>query len=78
MKHIIILILLCTSIYCHTQNKKAYQITRTEQPLVIDGILDERIWDTLQVATNFIQFRPDIGHTPEKEKRTDVKMASSS
>lgn len=74
MKHIIILILLCTSLFCYSQDKKVYQITRTDTPPTIDGILDEKIWDTLQIATNFIQFRPDIGHTPEKEKRTEVKM----
>lgn len=65
---------MCTTLFCHSQNKKVYKITRTGSPPIIDGILDEEIWDTLQVATHFVQFRPDIGHTPEQEKRTEVKM----
>ncbi|WP_298533535.1 DUF5916 domain-containing protein [uncultured Algibacter sp.] len=74
MKHLIIFILLCTSLHLYSQDKKVYQITRTKVPPTIDGVLDEKIWDTLQVASNFIQFRPDIGHTPSKEKRSEVKL----
>jgi hypothetical protein len=56
------------------QNKKTYQITRTEIPPIIDGVLDETIWANAQIATDFVQFRPDVGKNAEKNKRSEVKM----
>ncbi|SFZ92120.1 Carbohydrate family 9 binding domain-like [Flaviramulus basaltis] len=57
------------------QNKKTYNITRTEKTPTIDGILNETIWQNAQVATDFIQFRPEIGKSPAENKRTEVKMS---
>lgn len=56
------------------QTKKTYQITRTQTPPTIDGVLNESTWDNLQIATDFIQFRPDVGKSPSKEKRSEIKM----
>ena len=56
------------------QTKKTYQITRAQEAPTIDGVLNERVWDNLQVATSFIQYSPDVGKSPTKEKRTEVKM----
>ncbi|ULC60659.1 DUF5916 domain-containing protein [Flaviramulus sp. BrNp1-15] len=61
--------------HLEAQNKKTYQITRTDKPPTIDGVLNETMWQNLQVATDFIQFRPDVGNTLPKEKRTEVKMS---
>ena len=71
---IFILMLLCFLLKVEAQSKKTYQITRTETAPNIDGVLDESLWSNLQVATDFIQFRPDVGKSPTKEKRTEVKM----
>ncbi|MGB5418105.1 DUF5916 domain-containing protein [Algibacter sp.] len=65
---------LCLFMNIEAQTKKSYQITRTLNAPNIDGILDESIWNNLQIATDFIQFSPDVGKSTTKEKRTEVKM----
>ncbi|WP_299886520.1 DUF5916 domain-containing protein [uncultured Lacinutrix sp.] len=56
------------------QDKKTYNINRTDTPPKIDGILDDAVWETAQLATDFIQFRPTVGKTAPENKRTEVKM----
>ena len=58
----------------NAQDKKTYQIKRTEIAPKIDGVLDDIAWNDAQIATNFTEFRPDLGDLPSKEKRTEVKM----
>lgn len=69
-----LMLFLCIVMHLEAQTKKTYQITRAQKAPTIDGVLDESIWDNLQVATDFIQFRPEVGKSPVKEKRTEVKM----
>lgn len=57
-----------------SQDKKTLQISRTETAPEIDGILDDAIWENAEIATDFIQFRPEIGNTLPNEQRTEVKM----
>ncbi len=71
----LLLLLLCFCSSLLSQNKKTYQISRTEKPPVIDGILNDDVWETAQIATGFIQYRPDIGNTVPEHERTEVKMA---
>lgn len=53
-------------------NPKSYNTVRTVVPPVIDGIIDEPIWDLVQAATDFYRFRPESGgHAPAK---TDVRL----
>ncbi|TBM99776.1 protein with DOMON-like ligand-binding domain protein [Hyunsoonleella flava] len=76
MKHIIILsILFCFFSSIPAQNKKIYQITRTETPPIIDGKLDDAVWQKAEIATGFVEYRPDIGNIPPKNERTEVKMS---
>ncbi len=56
------------------QDKKTLNITRTERAPKIDGILNEAIWTNAEIATNFIQFEPDIGNLRDKTQRTEVKI----
>ena len=69
-----LILFFCILIHLEAQTKKTYQITRAQKAPTIDGVLNESVWNNLQVATNFIQFRPDVGKLPTKEKRTEVKM----
>ena len=57
------------------QDKKSYTITRTDNAPKIDGVLDDEVWKTAQIATDFVQFRPTVGKTMEENKRTEVKMS---
>ncbi|WP_138433430.1 DUF5916 domain-containing protein [Winogradskyella algicola] len=58
-----------------TKDKKTLNITRASKKPKIDGVLDDKIWENAEIATGFIQFRPDIGNTLPTEQRTEVKMS---
>ncbi len=45
---------------------------QTEERIVLDGILDEDVWDRAVPATDFIQQDPDLGGTPTE--RTEVRI----
>ncbi len=66
-------LLLCIGVYA--QDKKTYNIERTSTPPTIDGVLNDAVWETVQVATDFVQFRPDVGNLLPENKKTTVKMA---
>ena len=81
LRSVLTLLCLCSSIVLLGQsdsipppNKKRLNIRRTNKIPKIDGILNEAIWQNADIATDFIQFRPEIGNTLTKEKRTEVKM----
>ena len=57
-----------------TKDKKVLNITRADIAPKIDGVLDDAVWQNAEVATGFIQFRPEIGNTLPSEQRTEVKM----
>ncbi|QCE43195.1 protein with DOMON-like ligand-binding domain protein [Psychroserpens sp. NJDZ02] len=56
------------------QDKKSYQIKRTDYPPKIDGILDDKAWTDAQIATDFTEFKPDVGDTATADKKTKVRM----
>ena len=56
------------------QAKKTLNISRTENAPKIDGILNEAIWANAEIATDFVQFEPDIGNLRVKNQRTEVKI----
>ena len=45
----------------YSQDKKSYDILRTNKAPKIDGILDDAIWQKSQEAKDFTEFRPNIG-----------------
>ena len=67
-------IVLLLSFITHAQNKKQLAITRTTKAPKIDGILDDAVWKTANEATEFTQFRPNVGVTDTEENKTVVKM----
>lgn len=72
--HFILFSLLCIGLLASSQNKKQLQIQRTEVAPKIDGILDDEVWNTSDIATDFIQFSPDVGNRLPKHERTEVRM----
>ncbi len=64
---------------CYTfmfaQEKKSTTIKRTATPPVIDGVINDDVWSDAEIATDFIQFRPEMGVTLKDSERTEVKMA---
>lgn len=61
------------SVLGHSQ-KKQLNIKRTSNPPKIDGFLNDSIWQGLQVATNFTQFRPNMGVKDSVEIETIAKI----
>ena len=56
------------------QDKKTLNITRAENPPKIDGILNEAIWANAEIATNFVEYEPNIGRIRDRSQRTEVKI----
>ncbi len=54
--------------------KKILQAKSTVENIVIDGKIDEEIWKTAPIATDFIMFEPDNGKPISNSKRTEVKL----
>jgi len=63
-----------TSLAQNTSLKKKLQINRTSTSPKIDGILDDGVWSSAAIATDFIELRPVPGRIEPKEGRTEVKF----
>jgi hypothetical protein len=74
MKRLFFTITLCFSILAIGQSKKSLNIKRTSISPKIDGVLNDDAWKTAETATDFIQFRPEMGPTLPDDKKTTVKM----
>ncbi|MGB6269345.1 MAG: DUF5916 domain-containing protein [Olleya sp.] len=72
--YLVLLFALIISFQLKAQDKKTYQILRTDTPPKIDGVLDDKAWIDAQVATDFTEFRPDVGDTAAENKKTKVRM----
>ncbi|MCC8358616.1 DUF5916 domain-containing protein [Salinimicrobium sediminilitoris] len=55
--------------------KKTYTATRIDQKPVIDGVLDDAIWNNIPMATNFVMYEPGDGSPSRNTHTTDVKIA---
>ena len=77
MKRLLLLFmaLVMGNVFLQAQDKKVLTISKTDDAPKIDGILDDQVWASAEPATDFIQFRPDMGAKPAPEKTTTVKMA---
>lgn len=71
---ITLFVLSCFVCLSNAQDKKTLNITRAENAPKIDGILNESIWNNAEIATDFVQFKPEIGNLRDKSQRTEVKI----
>lgn len=53
--------------------KKELKISRTEEAIKIDGVLDEEVWKNANVADQFVVFRPTPGAALSEP--TEIRMA---
>ena len=59
-------------------DKKVYDIKKVKSSPKIDGELNDKAWEKLNIATNFSQISPNNG-TPERQhQRTEVKICYDS
>ncbi len=73
MKKILFLIIVISHLLCFSQ-KKTYKTQFTQNKITIDGKMNEAVWATVPIATDFVTFRPDNGNQIANEKRTEIKM----
>ncbi|SDS44563.1 Carbohydrate family 9 binding domain-like [Formosa sp. Hel1_31_208] len=74
LRSILTLISALLFLQIYAQDRKTLNITRANKAPEIDGILNDEIWETAEIATNFIQFKPEMGITLSQSERTEVKM----
>jgi len=54
--------------------KKKLSAKRTSESPKIDGFLDDAVWSTAPIATDFIELRPVPGRIETKDGRTEIKV----
>lgn len=54
--------------------KKTLQTKFISEKIEIDGNLDETIWQSAAVASDFIMFEPDNGKTIPENKKTEIRV----
>ncbi|HEU4791982.1 MAG TPA: DUF5916 domain-containing protein [Flavobacterium sp.] len=57
----------------HSQ-KKSLQTKFTGEKITLDGKLDDVIWQSVPIATDFVMFQPDNGKAIPENKRTEVRV----
>ena len=71
---LICLCMLITISFLNAQDKKTLTITKTDNAPKIDGILDDAIWENVEIATDFVQYDPDMGNTAKEHQKTEVRI----
>ena len=73
MKNFLLLFSLSISFFGYSQ-KKVLQTKFITDNIIIDGKMDEAIWETAPSATDFIMFQPDNGTPIPEGRKTIVKV----
>ena len=73
MKNQLLFCSLLLSVFGYSQ-KKVLQTKFTSEKIEIDGKLDEAIWQSVPVATDFIMFDPDNGIKIPENKKTEIRV----
>jgi len=54
--------------------KKVLNTIITPEKIIIDGKIDEKIWEKAPVGTDFISYSPENGNPAPFEKRTEIRI----
>lgn len=66
-------ILVFSSVLCFSQAiHRSLAAVRTNEKIVIDGIINDSAWKKAPLATNFVEFRPNIGRHEDEKNKTEV------
>src|SRR5215210_1458068 len=47
---------------------------RTDEKIVIDGFINDSAWNRAPIATEFVEFRPNIGKKESDANKTEVRI----
>ena len=73
MKNQLLFCSLLLSVFGYSQ-KKILQTKFTSEKIEVDGKLDEAIWQSVPIATDFIMFDPDNGKKIPENKKTEIRV----
>ena len=73
MKNQLLFCSLLLSVFGYSQ-KKNLQTKFTSEKIEVDGKLDEAIWQSVPIATDFIMFDPDNGKKIPENKKTEIRV----
>ena len=74
MKYLYLLVFIIIYAQAHSQETKTIASTFVEKAPKIDGVLDDLAWENVNIATDFVMFKPTSG-TPEPENiKTEIKI----
>ena len=59
---------------CQFDKKKIYKIERINEEPIIDGNINEKLWQNLIIANNFTQITPKNGKKERNNQKTEVKI----
>ncbi|MBN1651139.1 MAG: carbohydrate binding family 9 domain-containing protein [Bacteroidales bacterium] len=69
---IVILIISIAPLFADNTEKKIYNTKKTEKAPLIDGLLDEEIWEQVEWSGNFKQSSPNEGEEPSQQTKFKV------
>ncbi len=70
----LLLIIICIISFLGYSQKKTLQTKFISDKISINGKMEEEIWQSVPVATDFIMFQPDNGKPIPDNKKTEVKV----
>ena len=69
-----LLFILSFNMCLDAQEKKTYTIKKTDNPPKIDGVLNDTAWTASNIATDFVQYNPEMKVSAKEYQRTAVKL----
>lgn len=54
--------------------KKSIRAKSITENIIVDGKINESIWKSVDIATDFVMFEPDNGRPISQDKKTEVKI----
>lgn len=77
MKKCLALLIILPLLSFSQLERKTLEAVKINEPLKIDGTLDEVAWSKAPVASYFVMFEPENGPAAPKDKKTEVKILYS-
>ena len=74
INYLFILCLIPLTSFSQFDTKKKYNVRTTNESPKIDGVLDDKVWNNLDIAKDFTQIRPNNGRAERENQKTEVKI----
>lgn len=71
---LVLLCISCSITIAKAQVKKQLNITKSNEAPKIDGVLDDPIWEKVEVASDFVQYDPEMGVPAKDHQKTEVRI----